>query len=300
MPSLAALAPEQRAALDLVLRQGRSYGELAGLLDLPEAEVRRRAHAALAALAPPPGELSAEEAGRVADVLLGRQDGAATRDVLDSGPARAWAQALEPALRELGGERVPALPAPAPAAARRPRRASSLALAGGLLAVLAVALAFLFLAGGDDGADPAADARATPTPTPTATAPALRPAGEVTLRAAGGSRAEGVMALFAAADGRLAFTIGAEGVPRSEPGEAYAVWFLREDGAPRRLGFTDPVGEDGRLVAGGPQSRDADRFPRLLATADEVVLARASSERATRPGRVVLRGRLPGATPRRR
>jgi hypothetical protein len=73
---LESLAPDQRAALELVLRQRRSYAELADLLGLPETAVRARARSALEALAPdlppPPG------AGELADFLLGQQDAAAT------------------------------------------------------------------------------------------------------------------------------------------------------------------------------------------------------------------------------
>ncbi len=37
------LAPDQRAAVELVLRQGRSYGELADMLGMPEDTIRARA-----------------------------------------------------------------------------------------------------------------------------------------------------------------------------------------------------------------------------------------------------------------
>src|SRR4051794_41911666 len=68
---LDSLAPDQRAALELVVRQGRAYGELASLLGIPEAAVRERAHSALEALAPdlpPPAD-----AGELADFLLRQQ-----------------------------------------------------------------------------------------------------------------------------------------------------------------------------------------------------------------------------------
>src|SRR3954451_19576655 len=65
------LAPDQRAALELVLRQGRSYGELADLLGLPEETIRTRARGGVAALAP---DLPAPpRAGEIADWLLGQQ-----------------------------------------------------------------------------------------------------------------------------------------------------------------------------------------------------------------------------------
>ena len=45
MTPLALLAPDQRAVLELVLRQDRSYGELSELLGIPEREVREPAPA---------------------------------------------------------------------------------------------------------------------------------------------------------------------------------------------------------------------------------------------------------------
>ena len=70
---LQALAPDQRAILELLLRQGRSYGELSELLGLPEAGVRSRAHAALEALVPDRAAPVGED-GAVADWLLGQQE----------------------------------------------------------------------------------------------------------------------------------------------------------------------------------------------------------------------------------
>src|SRR5918993_531971 len=71
MTPLDTLAPDQRAVLELVLRQGRSYGELSELLAIPEREVRARADAGVRALAgePAPGV----DSGRIADWLLGQQ-----------------------------------------------------------------------------------------------------------------------------------------------------------------------------------------------------------------------------------
>ncbi len=54
-----------------VLRQGRSYGELADLLGMPEETIRARARSGLAGLAP---DLPAPaRAGEIADWLLGQQ-----------------------------------------------------------------------------------------------------------------------------------------------------------------------------------------------------------------------------------
>src|SRR3954471_6526515 len=65
------MAPDQRAALELVLRQGRSYGELADLLGMPEETIRARARGGVGALAPPALERPAN-ADEIADWLLGQ------------------------------------------------------------------------------------------------------------------------------------------------------------------------------------------------------------------------------------
>src|ERR671931_1065185 len=113
MTPLDTLAPDQRAVLELVLRQGRSYGELSELLGIPERDVRARADAGLRALA---GEAEAGvDTGRIADWLLGQQpDAEAERTrkaVARSAAASAWAGAAAERLHELDGASVPEVPA---------------------------------------------------------------------------------------------------------------------------------------------------------------------------------------------
>jgi len=107
------LAPDQRAAVELVLRQGRSYGELSDLLGMPEETIRTRARGGLAALAPdlPAPARSAE----ISDWLLGQQapaHAARTRELLLTDPdAHRWAATVVAPLRDVpGGEAVPELP----------------------------------------------------------------------------------------------------------------------------------------------------------------------------------------------
>src|SRR5690349_12694544 len=150
MTPLAALAPDQRAVLELVLRQDRSYGELSELLGIPEREVRERAEGALRSLAGDPAD-SGVDTGRITDWLLGQQTERAATATADkvgaSAPAREWAATVAERLREVGGERVPAVPgesaapaaAPAAPAAPRPRplRNARPAAAGALAAAAA-------------------------------------------------------------------------------------------------------------------------------------------------------------------
>src|SRR3954466_5002376 len=124
---LDALAPDQRAVVQLVLQRDRSYAQIAELLKISEDAVRARAHAGLSALAPGV-ELPADKLAQVSDFLLGQQNGKprqATRRLLrSSNGAREWAETVRAQLEDVGG----ALPDLPPRAAERgPRKAAGAA-----------------------------------------------------------------------------------------------------------------------------------------------------------------------------
>jgi hypothetical protein len=136
MSRLDELPPDQRAALSLLLRQHKSYAEVASLLGIAERAVHDRAHAALAVLAPRRArELKPERRLEIGDYLLGQQPGVAerlrTRTYLASSePARAWAGEIATQLAPLAGAGLPEIPAAASAgpdtAARGPQRVGDL------------------------------------------------------------------------------------------------------------------------------------------------------------------------------
>jgi len=119
--SLEALAPDQRAVVQLVLQQERSYDDLAGLLGISAGAVRERAWAGLDRIGGPAGDLSPEERGEVADYLLGQQSVSrrgATRTLLaDSPDARRWAREISGALAPVARSPLPAVPEDAEAEA---------------------------------------------------------------------------------------------------------------------------------------------------------------------------------------
>src|SRR4051794_15712100 len=97
------LAADQRAIIEIDLKQDRSYEEIGEMLDLPPARVRELARDALAELAPYTAEfVDPEWRGQLADYVLGQQTGPesqATRGHLRrSEPARIWAYSLVDAL----------------------------------------------------------------------------------------------------------------------------------------------------------------------------------------------------------
>jgi hypothetical protein len=325
MTPLDTLAPDQRAVLELVLRQGRSYGELSELLAIPDRDVRARADAGLRALAGEPA--AGVDSGRIADWLLGQQPAAEadrTRAAVARSPeAREWAAAAAERLSELGGampsvpgadeeapdrseptaarprprplrDDAPAAPRPRPrdADASRPataQRSSRLggAILIGIVAVLVAATLLWIFVLRDDEEEPASPASATPTAT-------AQPGTDIALQGVGDSEAEGLMRLVRRDDGAVQFAIAAQNVPPNEGREVYAVWLTREGGRPRRLGFAQtPVGEDGILTTGGPQQGDEDRFPQWFATYDKILITRETNAQARRPGPAVLEGTLP-------
>ena len=180
MSRLDDLPPDQRATLSLLLRRGKSYAEVAGMLEIDERAVHDRAHAALAVLAARQArELTASEREQVGDYLLGQRSGVAerlaTRTYLDSSPqARAWASALAGELEPLAGSALPEIPkgasptatpaaaaprpagpstppAPRPSRAAQPRPTSTARVRGALLLaaiVAAVVVAIVLLTGG--------------------------------------------------------------------------------------------------------------------------------------------------------
>lgn len=335
MTPLDTLAPDQRAVLELVLRQGRSYGELSELLAIAEREVRARADAGVRALAGEPA--AGVDSGRIADWLLGQQPEAEAERtraaVARSGDARSWAATAADRLGELGGA-MPSVPDedPAPRAARprgvpaaaerdrsaapRPRplrdraaplprpsrdddggaaaapRSSRLggAILIGLVAVLVAAtLLWIFVLRGDDE-EPAS----APSPAATATPETGANGNDIVLQGTRGSQAQGLMRLVRRDDGTVQFAIAAQNVPPNQGREVYAVWFTREGGKPRRLGFAQtPVGQDGILTTGGPQQGDEDEFPTWFATYDKILITRETDAKAKRPGPAVLEGALP-------
>ena len=107
------LAPDQRAVLDLVLRRGRSYDDIAGLLAIDRAAVRARALAAFEALGPDTG-LAPEARALITDYLLGQlppRVAEQTRNRLAESPyERAWARVLASELQPVASEPLPEIP----------------------------------------------------------------------------------------------------------------------------------------------------------------------------------------------
>jgi hypothetical protein len=114
MSSFDSLPPDQRAVLQLVLGQGRTYEDLAGMLGIEPDAVRARAVGAAEALGPDAGRLAPERRAEIVDFLLGQGTAGqrqATREYLGaSAGGRAWARAVAGELRPLNLGELPAIP----------------------------------------------------------------------------------------------------------------------------------------------------------------------------------------------
>lgn len=129
------LPAQQKAIIELVLRRGQTYEDLADMLGMPEARVRDLAREALSELSPrSAARVDDDWRGQVADYILGQQSGpesnATKGHMKRSEAARAWAYSLLDALDDLydNGDR-PVIPDGDAGAARRPRSASTRAVA---------------------------------------------------------------------------------------------------------------------------------------------------------------------------
>jgi hypothetical protein len=125
MPSIDSLPPDQRAVLELVLRRGRTYDEIAQLLSIDRADVRQRALSALDAIGPET-DVPAERRALITDYLLGalppRVSDQVRNRLAATPPERAWARVIASELATISSGPLPEIPSDATTA--RPARPS--------------------------------------------------------------------------------------------------------------------------------------------------------------------------------
>jgi len=312
MADLESLRPDQRAVVQLLVEQRKSYDEIADLLGIGADVVRRRAHDALAALAPEDGpRLDLGTRAQVSDYLLGQQTEdrrRATRDRLERSPdSRAWARAVADSLRSVAPGAVADIPAgrapraaaaaddegPAPYAMPPEDRARASRLGGALVlatAGIVAAVAVILLAGGGGDDETRSGTVATnpnPRTTSTQSQGAPQPVAQINLRPPqGGSRAVGLAQVFRRGNQR-AIILAAQGVS----GGVYGLWLYNSGSDARFLGLVPKrVGRNQRFATQGVLPTGAERFRYLVVTQESVS---ATSRRVpTQPGRVVLQGQL--------
>jgi hypothetical protein len=313
------LAEDQRAIIEIVLRQDRSYEQIGEMLDLPPARVRELAREALAELAPKTADLvDPQWRGQVADYVLGQQTGPeaqATRGHLKrSEPARIWAYSLIDALDDLYGDgKRPEIPvgeaAPrtrsraaadgdateSPLAAPRrtsgplsPEARSALMrrrILGGLGAAVVVALLIfggLKIFGGDDN-----DKKTGSTPTTSSNSAANQNGqGQVAAQAVLapiGKSFKGTGAALVYQSGNQALAVVRAKLPRTTGKNKYVLWLYNSDSqlAPLAADVTDKQGNF-QGAAALPQNWQSYRFFDLT--------LQPTSGKQVRHGSSVMRG----------
>jgi hypothetical protein len=301
----------QRAVLQLVLKQGKGYDEIADLLGIEVSAVRGRAHAALDALGPSTAGLTAGRRADIADYLLGQQsseDRDATREHLEGSAAgRAWARSVAGELRPLAENGLPEIPSDArrreprrpdrdeadqadggeplrAAPGRRSSRTGGILLLAGLAAIIAVVVILIVSGGDDSGTTKTASSNTKPATQPSQTGPQPTPVAQINLKAADGSNAVGIAQVLAQGNQRLLAVLG-QRLPPSTKSAAYAVWLYTSAAKAKLLGFVDPpVGKSGKF-------QNVINLPTNAAQYRELVVTREKGN-AKQPGDIVLRGQL--------
>jgi len=308
MPRIDDLPADRRAVLQLLLKQGKSYDDLARLLRIEPATVRERARDALDRLGPQDADLDLGEQDEIADYLLGQQTAsqrAATRSLLErSAAGRAWARVVAGELRGLAGDGLPEIPAEGAEVdeafgalearkVARERQAKSSKLGGVLLlAALGLAVAFLvvFVIARDDGGDGEQPTAGTGTTATQTTAPGGQQVlGQVNLNPVEGSpsrRALAAATLVRQGEG-ISMIFQGQRIPANSRGNVYALWVISRGNA-ARLGFTPRVGSNGRLRFTGSVPDGVN-----LGDFSAMVLTRETTPDPNAPGPVIVGGSLP-------
>ncbi|MGH2913319.1 MAG: RNA polymerase sigma factor [Solirubrobacteraceae bacterium] len=264
MTDLDSLPPDQRAVLSLVLDRGKSYGEVAEMLGIPESAVRDRAHGAL--------------------------------DALGGGPSRADAPRSTPSTPAATSS-APTVPGPRPPLARvsgAGRSPTGSRLGGALLLggiVVAVVVAVILITSGSGGKSSGSGASTSSSTTGTHTTSTSTSASsgakpkidkKITLAAVEPSLKASGEAYVLSEGKRRAFYVTARGLPPSQ-GFFYAVWLYNSPSSSAPLGRSPTVGADGKLEGGGPLPSNARDYAKI-------VVSRETSTHATRPTQIVLSG----------
>jgi hypothetical protein len=307
------LPADQKAVLQLVLRQGRTYAEIATLLKISDAAVQNRALTALDAIGPSGLEgLDEERQDEIGDYLLGQQSAserAATRGHLEaSQSARDWARGIATELRGAGvaGEdalpEIPADPAEVDEAfdalhARRRSRADQerSSRLGGLLlivaAVIVVVGAVLLLTnviGGGNDKTSATNAAATSTATTATTGNATTNVEQqINLTPPGGGKKPLGVANIVSQSGKRAIAVVGQDLAASGH---YVLW-LRNGSTLKFLGFFPVVSGTGTNKG---KLQGIVAAPNDLANYKEMLVSREASSTPKAPSAIVLQGQLKG------
>ncbi len=306
------LSAEQRAIIELVLKQQQEYEQLGTMLGLPTSRVRELAREALVRLSPvSAGAVEDDWRGQLADYLLNQQTGpeaTATKGHLRrSEAARGWARSVLDSLDQFYDQsNLPTIPEGEPAAAPRRERKAKKAKAErppkdkkdgrgrlaamdtfarrrlmGAAALAAVALFVVLvwpvgaLTGGDDAAKPK----------PSKASSDAKIIGQLVLRPVGKTDSKNAgVAVVAERGGQRQLIVQAQLTP-SKNREAYEVWLYNSQNDAKSLG-AQVTDQSGTFQGAGPLPANFARYKFIDVSVEKVDQNRKHS------GRSVLRGQL--------
>ncbi|HEY3865270.1 MAG TPA: sigma factor-like helix-turn-helix DNA-binding protein [Solirubrobacteraceae bacterium] len=275
MSRLDDLPPDQRAVLQLLVRQGKSHAEIAEMLGISQDTVRDRARAALDALAQEPS--APRGAAR-----------APARDGDDQSPAPAAPP--PPAQTRSSQTRNTGFSSSLPSS----RRGGALLLA----ALVAIVVVVILIASGGGGSSKASSTQSTSASTGTTTPSTSKTSTTSSTSTTSGkkptldkqialtspepnSKTVGLAEVLSEGSKR-AFYIAAEHLPPSK-GFFYAVWLYNSPTSSLALGKIPPVSSNGQAQGGALLPANAGNYREML-------LTRETNEHAPQPGPVVLSG----------
>jgi hypothetical protein len=326
--SLDDLPQDQRAVLALVLQLGRSYDEIARLLGIDRAAVRRRALAAVDALGPPNG-VDSQRRALIADYLLGQLPPGVAQEIRErlatSTGESAWARgvasglvplankplpeiapgpdggaapdAREPADRDALGT-APDTPPDQPKPPRSSRLGGMILLAGAALAAAAVVVVIVTNSGGrqrpsNSHAAASAQTAAAASNTTSASTTALpTPTAVAAFRLTPPGRASnaaGIAEVLRQGTTKGIAIVAEHMTPnKTKPPNAYAVWLYNSARDARLLGFVNPG------VGKNGRLSAASRLPGNAAHFKRLVITLETHAYPKTPGTIVLAGQLSG------
>jgi hypothetical protein len=306
------LSADQKAIVELLLKQDKTYDELSEMLGLPVARVKELARSALVSMSPNSARAVDEDwRGQVADYLLNQQSGpeaTATRGHLRrSEAARAWSRSLLDSLDQFYDRtNLPTIPdgephaEPAPRARRRPpadedesedrparpkralspaaaeivrrRRLVGAGLAGVLVLLIVLVWPVGLLTGDDDKKNASADSETQ-----------VKLEGQLLLKPVSGSSNTAAGLAVIAARGDDQQLIVQARLPASKNREAYEVWLYNSPSDAKSLG-AQVTDKDGNFQGAGPLPGDYKKYKYIEISREKVDTNRAHS------GTSILRG----------
>jgi len=167
---------------------------------------------------------------------------------------------------------------------QRSSRLGGLLLLIGLGVAIAVVLVIVLSGGGDDGDK--GSVSSTPTTTPATTTTGAQALAQINMLPPGGGKSPIGVAVITQEGSQLGLAFTATKLKPTDKKNFYAIWLATPPSKAKLLGFTKPVGKDGKIPA------VTSPLPADTASYKQLELTHETSAKPRIPGEIVLAGRL--------